>query len=236
MKKYVAVIAAIAVAGAAGIFYVSEKMDDVSVDTTTASSTSSVSQSVDSYSGNDSVTVNKTQEAESTTESTTLNDKEEYTFDAEIDSVSGDVLILIPDKNSDVAKSADKITVGLKNVTVSDENGKSVKSDDVKNFENITVTYDGTVMETYPAQINASKAVLRGRTHCNVYFCLEDGEVIDTLTIPVGSTLESADMPNAGAYCPDGYHFEGWLSGSKIVYGIEKIRDSMSLTAKIRKD
>ncbi len=234
MKKYVAALAALAVVGTAGVVYLSDKIEDTPTDSTTTTTTSSYSQSYDSSTTKNSVTVDKTEE-ESTT-STTKEDEKEYTFDAEIDSVSGDVLILIPDKNSDVAKSADKITVGLKNVKTVDKNGKSVKSDDVKNFSDITITYDGTVMETYPAQVKATKAVLKNRTDCNVYFCLDDGKVIDVITIPVGSDLESADMPNAGAYCPDGYHFEGWLSGSKVVYGIADIQDSMSLTAKIRKD
>lgn len=234
MKKYVAAIAALAVAGTVGVVYLSDKIESTPVDSTTSSSTSYV-QSDNGYDSNDKESDNK-KDTEKTTSSTTEKQNKIYTFDAEIDSVSGDVLILIPDKESDVAESADKVTIGLKNVKVVDSEGKKVKADDVKNFGDITVTYDGTVMETYPAQVNASKVVLKNRTHCNIYFCLDDGKVIDTLTVPVGSDLESADMPNAGAYCPDGYHFEGWVSGSKVIYGIADIENSVSLIAKIRKD
>ncbi len=234
MKKYVAVIAAIAVAGAVGVYYVGDKMDDTSASTTT--STSSYSQKIDSDSG-ENVAVDKTNEKTTTTTSTTTEKKnKEQTFFAEIDSVSDDILIVVPDKSSAEGKSYNKITFGLENVKTVDDKGKSVSLDDVKNFNSITVTYNGNIMETYPAQLKASKVVLSDREKCNVYFCLEGGKVIDTLTVPVGSSLESADMPNAGAYCPDGYHFEGWLLGSKTVYGIEKIEDSVSLTAKIRKD
>ena len=78
--------------------------------------------------------------------------------------------------------------------------------------------------------------MLTDRTDCNVYFCLPDGEVIDTVRVPVGATLDSADMPNAGAYCDDGYHFEGWQLNGATVYGVADIEQSISLVAKIRKD
>ncbi len=230
MKKYVAVIAAIAVAGAVGVYYVGDKMDD----TADTSTKPSYSQQVD---GDEVITANNNDKTTTTsTTTTTTKPAKQQTFSAEIDSVSDDILIIIPDKGTEERKSYDKITVGLKNVKVLDENGNKVSSDDVKNFNKITITYDGNIMETYPAQIKATKAILSDRERCNVYFCLEDGKVIDTLNVPVGASLESADMPNAGAYCPDGYHFEGWLLDSKTVYGIEKIEDSVLLTAKIRKD
>ncbi len=233
MKKYVAVIAAIAVAGAAGVYYVNDNMSNAP-DTGT-SAPSSYSQSVNNSEGNKTVE-NKNEQKTTTTTISTKGADEKHSFKAEIDSVSGDLLIIIPDKNSDEAKTCDRITLGLKNVKVVDSNGKTVLADDVKNFNSITIIYDGNIMETYPAQIKASKVILSDRSQCNVYFKLESGETIHTLTVPVNSALESADMPNAGAYCPDGYHFEGWMLGTKTVYGIEKIDDSVSLIAKIRKD
>lgn len=234
MKKYVAAFAALAVVGAAGVMYVNQKMDtDTPADQTTSSTTSYV-QSDGSYTGS-GVAVNNAVTQSSTTESTTESQKE-YTFDAEIDSASGVTLTLKVDKGSGAVKSADKITVSFNDVETVDSKGNTVKADDVANFKNATVTYDGTIMETYPAQVKASKIVLLNRTDCNVYFCLPDGEVIDTVRVPVGSTLESADMPNAGAYCDDGYHFEGWQLNGETVYGVTDIQQSVSLFAKIRKD
>ena len=43
-------------------------------------------------------------------------------------------------------------------------------------------------------------------------------------------------MPNAGAACPDGYHFEGWSVDGKDINGLKNITDSVTVTAKIRKD
>lgn len=234
MKKYVAAFAALAVVGTVGVLYVNEKMDTDTPDEQTTSSTSSYVQSDDSY-AQSGVAVNNAVTENNTTESTT-KEQQEYTFDAEIFAVAGVNVTLNVDKNSDVAKSADKVVVSFDNVEVVDSKGNKIKHDDVANFKNATVTYDGTVMETYPAQVKASKIVLKNRTDCNVYFCLPDGEVIDTVRVSVGSTLESADMPNAGAYCDDGYHFEGWQLNGETVYGVADIEQSVSLVAKIRKD
>lgn len=232
MKKYIAALAAVAVLGGAGVFYVNEKMDDTSVDTeTTTSATSSYSQSADSDES-DSVAVNN----DVTEENTTEKEKKEYSFTAEIDSVKGGSLMLLVKEGEEILKSGDKVSVGVKDVEVVDSKGQKIKTDDIGNFETATVTYDGSVMETYPLQVDALKITLKNRTDCNVYFCLEDGEVIDTLTVEKGSSLESADMPNAGAYCSEGYHFEGWTLDGETVYGLEKVDDSVSLIAKIRKD
>ncbi len=236
MKKYIAAFAALAVVGAAGVLYVNQKMDTDTPEESTSSSSLSYydldDDNKDSYSK--PVMSNKT-EPSSTEESTTQPIKE-YTFDAEIDAVSGDSLVLKVDENSDVYKSADKVYVTYNGVKTVDTKGNTVKNDDVGNFKKATVYYDGTVMETYPAQVKASKIVFEGRTDCNVYFRMPGGELIDTVTVPVGAALESADMPNAGAYCDDGYHFEGWLLNEKIVYGVSDIQTSITLTAKIGKD
>lgn len=234
MKKFVAAFAALAVAGAVGVMYVNEKMDTDAEQSTT--STTSYAQSGDSYTQS-GVAVNNTtpQSTTSTTESITEKEKE-YTFLSEIDAVSGTTLILKVKSGDGGVRQGDKISVSFNNVKTVDANGKTVKEDDVANFKNATVTYDGAVMETYPLQVNASKIMLSNRTDCNVYFCLPDGEVIDTVRVPVGSTLDSADMPNAGAYCDDGYHFEGWQLNGQTVFGVADIEQSISLVAKIRKD
>ncbi|MBQ8227658.1 MAG: hypothetical protein IJZ88_01455 [Clostridia bacterium] len=235
MKKHVAALVALAVVGSAGVLYVNQKMDtDSATEQTTTSSTSSYVQNNDSYTQG-GVAVNNDVTQSSSAEDVEDNEKE-YTFDAEIDNISDTVMTLKVDEDSDVAKSADKVTVNFDEVEIIDSKGNSVKADDVVNFKNVTVIYDGTVMETYPAQVKASKIVLKNRTDCNVYFCLPDGKVIDIVKVPVGADIDSADMPNAGAYCDDGYHFEGWQYQGETVYGMENIEQSVSLTAKIRKD
>lgn len=233
MKKYVAALAAVAVLGGAGVFYVNEKMDDTTDDPQTTATTSSYSQSADSdKTESDSVAANN----DVTEENTTEKEDKEYSFTAEIDSVKGSSATLLVKDGEDILKSGSKVTVSIKDVDVVDSKGKKIKPDDMGNFESATITYDGSVRETYPLQVDAIKITLENRTDCNVYFCLEDGEIIDTLTVEKGSSLESADMPNAGAYCPEGYHFEGWTLDGETVYGLEKVDDSVSLVAKIRKD
>ena len=232
MKKIVAAFAALAVAGAVGVAYVNEKMDTDAEQSTT--SATSYAQSDDSYTKS-GVAVSNTVSKTTTTESTTEEEKE-YSFLAEVDAVSGTTLMLKVKSGDGSVRKGDEISVSFNSVETVDTNGNTVKDDDVANFKNATVTYDGTVMETYPLQVKASKIVFRNRTDCNVYFCLPDGEIIDTVRVPVGSTLDSADMPNAGAYCDDGYHFEGWQLNGETVFGVADIEQSISLVAKIRKD
>lgn len=234
MKKYVAAVAALAVVGTAGVMYVNDKMDTESPANETTTSTTSYVQSDDSYTQS-GIAVNS-DKTTTTTSTTTTEQVKEVSFKAEIDEVSGNTLLLSVDKGNDTLKSGDKVSVAFKNVEVVDTKGRSIKDDDVVNFKDATVYYDGTVMETYPVQVKASKIVLRNRTDCNIYFCLSDGQVIDTITVPVGATIDSADMPNAGAYCDDGYHFEGWQLNDETVYGVEDVDHSLSLVAKIRKD
>ena len=91
-------------------------------------------------------------------------------------------------------------------------------------------------METYPLMVNADKIVLSQREKCNVYFYL-DGKIIKTLTVDPGTTVESADMPNAGAYCDEGYHFDYWMDEKgEVVESIIDIKDSVVLNAKISHD
>lgn len=234
MKKYIAAIAAVAVVGTAGVMYVSDKMDTENPDDQPTTSTSSTyHQSEDDYTESD-----KSGEGSSETDEpeSTSADKKEHTFDAEIRNVSDTGMNLSVDKNSEEYNSADKIFVSFGNVSIVDSDGNEVKADDVENFTDVTITYDGNIMETYPAQVKASKITLRNRTGCNVYFCLPDGRVIDTVKIPVGSDIESADMPNAGAYCDDGYHFEGWTYNGETVHAVSDVESSISLIAKIGKD
>ncbi len=236
MKKYVAALAALAVVGTAGVLYIDKKMGTDSPSPETTTTTSSYSQKIDSHTGNSvAADSDKTQPQTSETTSSKSN-KEEYIFNAEIDDVNGTSLKLKVEEDSGAVKSADKIVVDFEGVESVDSQGNKVKADDVANFKNVTVYYDGTIMETYPAQVSASKIVFKNRTHCNVYFRLPDGEVIDIVTIPVGATLDSADMPNVGAYCDDGYHFEGWTLNGEKVFGVDNVKSSISLTAEIRKD
>ncbi len=235
MKKFLAIFAAVAIAAAAGFAVVHNKMNDDNVETNEITDAVSEAQQGGSYSG-DSQTddENSTQPSEQSSDEASQAVAQNR-FNAKVDTVSGMMLIVAPDENSSEYKSSDKITFSLDGVDVVDENGKAVGYDDITNFESADVFYSGGIKETYPAQIDARKVVLSGKKYCNVSFVI-NGDVVKTMKVRRGDTVDAADMPNAGAYCADGYHFECWLDGERSVSFVSDISDDVTLTAKISKD
>lgn len=236
MKKYIAIIAAIAVLGGAGIAVVEKR----SVERTNDKESTSYSQTTaDSGEKSQTKQNNTTDIVTKTTEQseTQMSEEKSFSFTCEIDSVSDKSMVVVPDKNSSERKSADKISLSFSKINVIDENGKKISDDDIKNFTRAKIYYNGEIRETYPASVTAQKIVLSERKYCNIYFYNElTGELLKTHRVPVGSNLDSADMPNAGAACPDGYHFEGWSVEGKDINGLKNITDSVTVIAKIRKD
>ncbi len=74
------------------------------------------------------------------------NEQNEFSFCGTIIQVEENLFFVEPDKNEEIRKSADKIMVGKLQL---DTNVKFEIGERVK------ITYDGYVMETYPAQIKA---------------------------------------------------------------------------------
>lgn len=234
MKKYIAIIAAIAVLGTAGIVVVNKRLTSKTDDN---KESQSYSQAVSGESSGSAQSQDSSKSEESERSSESQAAKDVSSFFCEVDSVSGTNMIVVPDKNSAERKSSDKISLDFSKAAVTDEKGKKVSQDDIKNFSRAKIYYNGEIRETYPASITAQRIVLSGREYCNIYFCSElTGELLKTHRVPVGSNLDSADMPNAGAACPDGYHFEGWNVDGKDINGLKNITDSVTVTAKIRKD
>ena len=75
-------------------------------------------------------------------------DNTEYSFCGTITQVEKNLFFVEPDEGEEIRKSSDLIMIGkLKlDTNVKDEVGKRIR-----------IFYDGTVMETYPAQIKATK-------------------------------------------------------------------------------
>lgn len=237
MKKFLAIFAAAAVVAAIGFGVISIKKGD-SAKSDEASSASSETEYSSQYSGEDgtSITSQSTEAASQT--AVTQQSQASYSrrsFTSQIDSVSGSLMVVVPDKNCVESDSSDKFAFSTDGVTVTDINGKTVSADDIKNFASAKVTYTGEMMETYPVQIKATGIVLSLRQYCNVNFSV-NGQIVKSLRVRTGETVNSADMPNAGAYCQDGYHFECWLDGDKSVTSLSGISDSVTLTAKIVED
>lgn len=64
-------------------------------------------------------------------------------FKGVIDSIDGDEAIITPDEDEDIRRSGDAVSVYIA------EYSKTLKVGDA-----VTIYYDGTVMESYPLQIN----------------------------------------------------------------------------------
>lgn len=86
--------------------------------------------------------------------------KSEYSFLGKVIESSSTYIIVEPNENEDIRKSSDKISIGLgENNDVLYEIGTNVK-----------ITYDGTIMESYPAQINATKIELKSADNFEIIF------------------------------------------------------------------
>lgn len=86
--------------------------------------------------------------------------KEEYSFLGTVIESTSKYIIVEPNENENIRKSADKISIGLGEYNDAlYEIGSNVK-----------ITYDGTVMESYPAQINATKIELKSADNFEIIF------------------------------------------------------------------
>ena len=230
MKKYILAFVIIAVLGTSG-FVAARHFNKNKPEPDTAPSAPVISQ----LTGETEITKTLPDEKDKPTTSLVQQD-EEHTFDAELLSVSGKSFELESKSSVGGISLNSKVRATVENKNVFDSNGKTVRDDDFENFRAAKVTFYGDVMETYPLMVHAEKIVLSQREKCNVYFYL-DGKIIKTLTVDTGASIDSADMPRAGAYCDDGYHFENWIDESgKAVYALENIKDSVVLNAKISHD
>ena len=82
--------------------------------------------------------------------------KEQYSFRAEV-LESGASLLVTPSKDSNEAKSSDKISVGQNDATIVDESGEAMTMDQLKVGDILVITYNGMIAESYPAQIGADR-------------------------------------------------------------------------------
>ena len=86
--------------------------------------------------------------------------KEEYSFFGKVIESTSKYIIVEPNENEEIRKSADKISIGL------GENNDTL----YEIGTNIKITYDGTVMESYPAQVNATKIELKSADNFGIIF------------------------------------------------------------------
>jgi hypothetical protein len=84
------------------------------------------------------------------------NGEEVYSFRAQIIEV-GVTLLITPSEDSNEARSSDKISVSFGEATLVDESGTTITSDDLTVGDILVISYNGVILESYPAQITASK-------------------------------------------------------------------------------
>lgn len=78
-----------------------------------------------------------------------------YVFNAVvIDNING--LLVKPDADSNEVKSSDKISVGTNSTIIYDEDKKKVDLGEIQIGDSIKITYNGLILESYPAQITAN--------------------------------------------------------------------------------
>ena len=247
MKKSIIailIVAVVGVLGFLGVKYVTDKRKEP----VNENQTQSLTQQSQSYSYTDlpsqkqpetsdpSVSQRSQVQQNDITASAVEQDKKVNSFNADVVSSDGNVYEVEISSESNGIPKGSKVKVSVDKNHLYDDNGKTVRADDFVNFKSAHVVYTGDILKTSPLSVNADKVILSQREKCNVYFYI-DGKNIKTLSVSVGALLDSSDMPNAGAYCKDGYHSDGWQDeNGKAVYSLENITDSVVLSAKISHD
>jgi hypothetical protein len=86
------------------------------------------------------------------------------TFQAEVIK-AGDSLLITPDKESNEFKSSDKISVGVTELILKGMNGEDITLQELKPGDILEITYNGMILESYPAQIQASDIKVIGHNN-----------------------------------------------------------------------
>jgi hypothetical protein len=77
-------------------------------------------------------------------------------FDATvIDNTKG--LLVAPAQDSDAYRSSDKISVGLTDTVILDQERKEMAADQIKAGDILRIAFNGVILESYPAQITAAR-------------------------------------------------------------------------------
>lgn len=149
------------------------------------------------------------------------NEAEQKSFQGEVID-NGTTLVITPGADSNEAGSSDKISVGYDGAILLDEDGKSIKADQLQIGDILVITYNGVIAESYPAQITASKIERVDHNHLlDGYLALidniyqeDDGlnSEIDTIALDTSEWINLTDVEK-----------ELILSNVKKAYGYEVI-------------
>ena len=91
---------------------------------------------------------------------TVNNEQNEKSFFGKVIEADASYIIVEPNEDEEERKSADKISIGLEK-----------NSDTLYMFgTNVKITYDGTIMDSYPAQVKATKIELKSAENFEILF------------------------------------------------------------------
>lgn len=95
-------------------------------------------------------------------------------FEAEIIE-AGERLLIAPDENSDVYRSSDRISAAIKDTVIFNSDGKVMDAKDLKRGDIIRTYFNGSIDESYPAQITATRIdLIRHNNIIDAYMGLID--------------------------------------------------------------
>ncbi len=109
--------------------------------------------------GNNSITDIPGDGGDSSGDKTTMVD-----FEAEVIE-AGTFLLVTPDKESNEARSSDRISVSFTEPALKDQGGAAITLKDLKPGDILKITYNGMIAESYPAQIQASEITVIGHNN-----------------------------------------------------------------------
>lgn len=78
-------------------------------------------------------------------------------FSATVEDREENSLLVLADEDASVRSSSDRFSVSLKGAQVLDEEGEALEPSDLWLLDRVEIAFDGSVAESYPAQITARK-------------------------------------------------------------------------------
>ncbi len=143
----------------------------------------------------------------------------QVTFKAEVIE-AGKSLLVTPDKDSSESKSSDKISVNITELLLKGLNGEDITLQDLKPGDILEITYNGVILESYPAQISSSNIKVVGHNN------LIDGylAIIDDIwneDSGLNSEIEMITVDTTGWVDLTEIEKEIILAGMKEAYGFE---------------
>jgi hypothetical protein len=98
---------------------------------------------------------NTTNNGNTTNDGDVSDNESNSIFNAEVIE-TGASLLIAPEVESNEYRSSDKISVSLNDAKIVNADGQEIAKEDLNVGDIITVTYNGIILESYPAQITAS--------------------------------------------------------------------------------